>query len=437
MASLLDHFTKLDDLLVRAASFWRPVAFYGQDLSWTKTHPSLRQKLLNLDDPALDRFEGSDSELIDDLAVEASELAELREILQALWAEVQTPNGVVANSSNAGADDGVNAGVATIPVDSDAWQAAWEIPGRKREQIQAFVRSASVHQGAYVEWCSGKGHLGRWLLHQCGDRIRDVTSVELNAALCEDGQRLADRLGYPQRFVCADALSPQSQALLADAHVVALHACGDLHRQLAVAATLHRPKSLAISPCCYHLGRSPQVHSCSGHGRLVVEREQLRLAVTDRVTIHGRELRLRSADMLVRHAYVALRERLGLPYRSFAPMPSAWSALPFDQQLSALCRREAAKSGVDRQTTIDAQAVLMLVDHAGADELQLMLQQGALRWATVRRLDLVRLAFRRALEFWCVLDLALLLERHGYKVQLNLFCDRALTPRNLLLQAWI
>ena len=45
------------------------------------------------------------------------------------------------------------------------------------------------------------------------------------------------------------------------------------------------------------------------------------------------------------------------------------------------------------------------------------------------------LRFRRALEVWLVMDLALGLEEAGFEVAVGTFCDRALTPRNLMVLA--
>ena len=50
-------------------------------------------------------------------------------------------------------------------------------------------------------------------------------------------------------------------------------------------------------------------------------------------------------------------------------------------------------------------------------------------------LELVRHLFRRPLELWLVLDYAVFLEEQGYRVRLGTFCDRQLTPRNLMLDA--
>jgi hypothetical protein len=64
-----------------------------------------------------------------------------------------------------------------------------------------------------------------------------------------------------------------------------------------------------------------------------------------------------------------------------------------------------------------------------------LLAAGQQRWQQVQRLQLVRHGFRRALELWLVLDRALYLAEHRYDVQLYQFCERTLTPRNLLIDA--
>jgi len=43
--------------------------------------------------------------------------------------------------------------------------------------------------------------------------------------------------------------------------------------------------------------------------------------------------------------------------------------------------------------------------------------------------------FRRPLELWLVLDVAMYLQEQGYQVSLSELCAPELTPRNLLLQA--
>ncbi|MGL5401580.1 MAG: hypothetical protein ACRDA1_14685, partial [Plesiomonas shigelloides] len=60
---------------------------------------------------------------------------------------------------------------------------------------------------------------------------------------------------------------------------------------------------------------------------------------------------------------------------------------------------------------------------------------GEQRYLCVSRTELVRHLFRRPLEIWLVLDRALYLQEHGYQVQLGTFCERHLTPRNVMIHA--
>ena len=62
-------------------------------------------------------------------------------------------------------------------------------------------------------------------------------------------------------------------------------------------------------------------------------------------------------------------------------------------------------------------------------------QAGAARLPVVARMELVRHLFRRPLEIWLALDRALFLEEQGYQVELGTFCDKPMTPRNLLIRA--
>jgi hypothetical protein len=70
-----------------------------------------------------------------------------------------------------------------------------------------------------------------------------------------------------------------------------------------------------------------------------------------------------------------------------------------------------------------------------ARHLETIEAAGWQRQREVMRLSIPRHACRRALELWLVLDLAEYLEACGYAPSLTTFCDRQLTPRNLLLTA--
>ncbi|MEQ4203967.1 hypothetical protein [Actinopolymorpha sp. B9G3] len=83
------------------------------------------------------------------------------------------------------------------------------IRGRKRDQIEAFAAHAPPAQGPLLEWCAGKGHLGRRLA--IADRV-PVQSLEIDPKLCADATQLAERAGIDQTVLCADALDDDSHA---------------------------------------------------------------------------------------------------------------------------------------------------------------------------------------------------------------------------------
>ncbi|MGV3002558.1 hypothetical protein [Vibrio sp. E150_018] len=69
------------------------------------------------------------------------------------------------------------------------------------------------------------------------------------------------------------------------------------------------------------------------------------------------------------------------------------------------------------------------------EDLDYWQQRGQERFIQMERLSLVQQAFRRPLEIWLVCDKALRLEQAGYNVSLSIFCQRNITPRNILIQA--
>ena len=77
------------------------------------------------------------------------------------------------------------------------------IGGRKLQQIDALCRQWPGSGLPVLEWCAGKGHLGRILAHRFAV---PVTSVEWQQKLCADGTELAKKYNVAQQFVCADVL---------------------------------------------------------------------------------------------------------------------------------------------------------------------------------------------------------------------------------------
>jgi hypothetical protein len=291
-------------------------------------------------------------------------------------------------------------------------QLTWRIPGRKQAQIEAFAGAVPDAGAPLLEWCAGKGHLGRLL----GARWRQaVLSLEWDAELCAEGESLARRAGVEQRFLQLNVLQSALAPLLAGRHALALHACGDLHLALLREAATARVPALDLAPCCYYRIATPDYQPLNPDARLSLSREELHLAVTETVSAGARERRLRDRDLAWKLAFLEWRaEQTGVRGKTFKPVPAAWAADGFAPWLARLAQREG------------------LVLPAATAEWE---ARGWQRLREVRRLDLVRLTFRRPLEIWLALDRALFLERQGYRVTLTEFCPRGITPRNLLISA--
>lgn len=126
-----------------------------------------------------------------------------------------------------------------------------DVPGRKWQQIGLFAGRLQFARPVvhWLDWCSGKGHLGRLLTHAG----QPLTCLEHDPALVADGQRLSDRLGLSAHHLRQDVLAADCAERLLPGHTpVALHACGELHLRLLRLASQAGCRQLAVAPCCYN-----------------------------------------------------------------------------------------------------------------------------------------------------------------------------------------
>ena len=293
------------------------------------------------------------------------------------------------------------------------------IKGRKWEQIQAFV-SHTPHADHYLEWCSGKGHLGKLLAYHHGNPVH---SLEWQKVLCEAGEQEAKRRTLPQTFTHADVLKGEGRSALASTHcAVALHACGDLHGELIQQAVAANTSMLCISPCCYHLTRASQYHAFSHTGQqstLNLRQADLKLAVKEVATAGAREQRLKQLELTYRLGFDAW-QRCARQQDEYLPVPSIQKAL-LNQGFHAFCNWAAEQKGLTN-----------LIPNPAFDDFE---QIGQQRAQHVHKLEAISQLFRPALEHWLVLDRALYLEENGYHVDIGTFCDKSLTPRNWMIRA--
>lgn len=387
---LTARFHRLGGLLATHGGLWRPAPFHVPRPDWCERHPDYAAHLLALSDDQVAVLASDNRALIDLAGRFIPGLLELRELIEFPRLDRRLVAGNAHDNSH--------------------------IPGRKQAQIEAFAGSVGEVAAPVLEWCAGKGHLGRLL---GGYWRRPVLSLELDQSLCREGERLAARVGVEQDFLTADALDSDASRYLAGRHAVALHACGDLHLALLRGAAERGARAVDLAPCCYYRSVARDYVPLNPDAGLQLSRDELHLAVTETATAGARDRRQRDRAMAWKLAFLEFRAERGVPRkRTFKPIPAGWYGSGFAAWMDRLAERE----GLELPARPDWPA---------------WEAKGWARQRDVMRLDLARLAFRRPLEIWLALDRALYLARRGYQVSLAEFCDRAVTPRNLLIQARI
>ncbi len=387
-------FHELDALLVSCRPFWQCQPFHHRQLLWRQSHPELAASLDALDQDQCQALDADLPALVARLMPfipQAGRLLELSRLDPLAHRALPPPPELLGA----------------------------HIPGRKWEQIQHFAAALPALRGPLLEWCAGKGHLGRLLAHDAG---LPVTSLELEPALCREGEALARRAGVEMQFVTADAFATTTRAVLQPGqHALALHACGELHTHLMQQASARGAAAISLSPCCYHRIRSQYYQPLSRAGQASLLRlgsPELRLPLQETVTAGLRVRRLRQRELTWRLGFDLL-QRAVRGEDHYLPVPNVQKG-----QLTGTFRDfahwAAERKGVSLPTGLDYAAF-------EAD--------GARRLPVVARMELVRHLFRRPLELWLVLDRALYLQEQGYRVQIGEFCAKPLTPRNILIHA--
>lgn len=398
--ALRERFIALDAFLCAQQNVWREKPFMQQQLNWETDHPELAawlraRSLADAQDSHADPYNLPAPWPFSDWAQQAQQLSTTGSFAQAALVDrpLRMQNG---------------------------------IGGRKWQQIAAFA--GVLHSGAqqplaanaaWLDWCAGKGHLGRYLAWPNAP----LECLEFNPALVKSGQAISQKhLAHAQHTLCDVMSTASAEALRRSDVVVALHACGDLHTHLVRQVSVQQSTALALAPCCYNRTHAEVYRPLSTLGQssvLQLDKDDLSLPLLATVTASARECRLRDQSMAWRLAFDSLQRKLRA-VDEYLPTPSlsaAWFNKPFAQWCADLAKLKGLpRVPVQNWTALEA--------------------QGWQRLAQVRNLELVAGLFRRPLELWLVLDQALFLSEQGFVVQLGEFCAVELTPRNLLLRAW-
>ncbi|MGV6397599.1 methyltransferase [Pseudomonas caspiana] len=391
---LRSRFRALDSFLFAWQPLWRPKPFTHLQLPWERQYPELadwlRQRSLSEAEAAHNQPDQLAAPFpFPQLAAEAVALSDAPALPAASLEPVEPRMSV-------------------------------DVPGRKWQQIEAFASRLSFERPTlhWLDWCSGKGHLGRRLVR--ADQA--LTSLEYDAKLVQAGRELSARLNIDATHLHQDVMADDAWRRLQSHHTpVALHACGDLHVQLMRLASQVGCAQLAIAPCCYNRISTEHYQPMSSEGQasaLKLSRDDLGLPLSETVTAGARVRRQRDQSMAQRLAFDLLQRQVrGLDeYLPTPSLPSAWLEKPF----ATYCRDLAA---------------LKDLPDLGEQNWSSLEAAGWERLAQVRNLELVRNLFRRPLELWLVLDRALYLQEQHYQVSVGTFCQSLITPRNLLLIA--
>ncbi|MBV6660613.1 SAM-dependent methyltransferase [Pseudomonas yamanorum] len=387
---LLARFQALDAFLTEHQGLWRPRPFTHLQLPWEAQHPELAHWLRGR---SLAEAESSHNQP------------------HYLPAPAPFPE-LAAQSLSLGAVD--NLPSTALPAAHHRLNV--DVPGRKWQQIEAFGAALQFSKTPkhWLDWCAGKGHLGRRLL-QPGQQL---TCLEYDPALIASGQTLSEHHRMPVTHRLQDVMADVQ--ISPDQTPVALHACGDLHVRLLQLASAAGCQQLAVAPCCYNRIRAQEYQPLSIAAQassLRLSVEDLGLPLSETVTAGARVRQQRDTSMARRLGFDVLQRQLrGCDeYLPTPSLPASWLAKPF----ADYCRELAVLKGLS----------------TGEQDWSALEAQGWQRLAHVRNLELLRGLFRRPLEMWLVLDRALLLEENGYRVQVGSFCETPLTPRNLMLLA--
>ena len=387
--TLTEQFTALDSLLMNTRSYWQCTAFDFDCLPWPELHDPL-PALTDQDVAELDTDQAQLYQFFSPYIPGIEQLSRLASL-------------PVITSSR---------------TDYPFWISNG-IKGRKFTQLQDFVGALPANDQPILEWCAGKGHLGRMLAF---NGAPSVHSIELQSHLCEQGQKSAQQQGLAMQFSQADVLTDNTQDFFnPQTHAVALHACGALHQTFMHQASAAKVTQISFSPCCYHLFTENNYQAMSEQAKrsaLNLTHRDLKLALQETVTAPSRVGKVRKTEVEWRLGFDALRKSL-TGESAYVSVPSVNKAI-FSDSFESFCKWAADKKALKLPKDIDYNKFLLI---------------GQARKKITERVELVRHVFRRAIEVWLVLDRALYLQQQGYNVSVSTFCEKQLTPRNILILA--
>ncbi len=381
--------------LIQHQKFWQFRPFGQNDFPWKKSHPGLSKWLSTLS--------------LSDISALDADIPQLYAHVSQFLPAVSSPEMIQLPQSW------------RENLLENLEKPETHVPGRKWAQVQYFASCLDDSKENLLEWCAGKGHLGRYLASSKG---YSVTSVEISGELSKRGEKLASGAEKEMRFVTADVMEEGIEPYISETqNAVALHACGDLHRRLVTLAERYKMPRIAIAPCCYHRHKNDIYQPLSttvSQSSLRLQRFDLQLALQETVTASKRIRKLRQRERRWRLGFDLIQREIS-GSKHYLTVPSVKESL-LNKTFPEFCFWAAEKREIHLPAELD---------------FDFYLEKAIPRGLQVARMELIRHLFRRPLELWLVLDLALFLLEKGYQISLGEFCPKKITPRNILLQAWL
>ena len=416
-----DLFSRLERFLVEWFPIWGERPFHTWPPSWSTRHPRLAQALFDLGQQTSIQEYKQTRGLILEKKVSIKWACGLEPDLEesmSLQNEIQnhfpSPSDSIISPS-------LQAYLEQHPHDLDG------VKDRKQKQVKALISTLSTPPSSFLEWCGGKGHLATLLSGYWQQR---GGCLEWDPKLTRAGQdRLHSRSHCNLDYHTCDALSSEALNVLSQyPHVIALHACGPLHRQLIEHAHLDHFKAITLIPCCYCLDRTPTTLQNRDYP-FPMDEHTLKLATLQRIIVSPRRDFMRIRSMALRLAFSQLHAFF-LPHLHH----SNPSTLP------SLGRKLLRQSSQDVWLTFAQKLKLPhsfqnTLHNLSNEHIQHYEQKG---WEALKArspFEHLRHLFRLPLEMWLVLDRALALEAQGYTVSIDRFCPIEVSPRHFRITA--
>lgn len=293
-------------------------------------------------------------------------------------------------------------------------QLSYNIKGRKWAQITHVI---SVMNGSYsgiVDWCCGKGHLGRTLSH-----VFDVPlqGLDIDEELIIQARKLSESRSQHQ-FTKCDVLKKGEVPIL-DGTIVALHSCGSLLDRAIETMLDQKLRQGIFVSCCYHRIQTshwiPKSQKCANEN-VQLDVFELRIPSTFEYSASTKIRKRRRREMLYRVSFdLLLRDLCGnQEYQKIASVPDAWKDLSFEEFVQNISRRE--------HILIPQQINLIQYLEMGQQKLN-----------QIRGLGSLRSLFSRLIELLVIGDRALWLQEKGREAVVGIFAPEEVTPRNTII----